>query len=199
MTATPLHDYGKSKHSTDARFRDMRTSALLTELECWCWDLAEFDADLETDPQSWEYPDASRAFINWHIAAITDELRRRERTRKRRGAPPWPKSWPDTRPDAATVKNALPILDYLAGRGIILEQRGHYWVARCPLPGHDDDSPSFTVYEGDRGWYCFGCHRGGDLFSLHMHLIGDDDFARAVRELAIEAGLSPQEGGSRGR
>ncbi len=39
-------------------------------------------------------------------------------------------------------------------------------MVRCPLPGHDDGSPSFTVYPGDGGWYCFGCGRGGSIYDL---------------------------------
>jgi hypothetical protein len=36
--------------------------------------------------------------------------------------------------------------------------------ARCPLPDHDDRTPSFYVYE--EGWHCFGCNRGGDVIDL---------------------------------
>jgi hypothetical protein len=35
----------------------------------------------------------------------------------------------------------------------------------CPF--HADDSPSLHVYEtGERGWYCFGCARGGSIYDL---------------------------------
>lgn len=37
--------------------------------------------------------------------------------------------------------------------------------ARCPF--HDDRTPSLHVYEDpDRGWYCFGCGRGGSIYDL---------------------------------
>jgi peptidoglycan LD-endopeptidase LytH len=37
----------------------------------------------------------------------------------------------------------------------------------CPLPDHDDPDPSCRVWnEPDRGWYCFGCRRGGDIYEL---------------------------------
>lgn len=36
---------------------------------------------------------------------------------------------------------------------------------RCPL--HDDHTPSLHVYrEPERGWYCYGCQRGGDIYDL---------------------------------
>lgn len=36
---------------------------------------------------------------------------------------------------------------------------------RCPL--HDDREPSLHVYpDSARGWYCFGCRRGGSVYDL---------------------------------
>ena len=36
---------------------------------------------------------------------------------------------------------------------------------RCPL--HDDRVPSLHVYpQPERGWYCFGCRRGGSVYDL---------------------------------
>ena len=36
---------------------------------------------------------------------------------------------------------------------------------RCPL--HDDEVPSLHVYaDPHRGWYCFGCRRGGSVYDL---------------------------------
>lgn len=34
----------------------------------------------------------------------------------------------------------------------------------CPLPGHPEKTPS--CYFKETGWYCFGCHEGGDLIDL---------------------------------
>jgi hypothetical protein len=53
---------------------------------------------------------------------------------------------------------------------------------------HDDRSPSLHVYrEPGRGWYCFGCGRGGSIFDLAALLSGRDtrgqDFAELRREL----------------
>jgi hypothetical protein len=36
---------------------------------------------------------------------------------------------------------------------------------RCPF--HDDDRPSLHVYaEAERGWFCFGCRRGGSVYDF---------------------------------
>jgi DNA primase len=53
---------------------------------------------------------------------------------------------------------------------------------------HDDRSPSLHVYpEPDRGWYCFGCGRGGSVFDLAALLWGREtrgqDFLELRREL----------------
>jgi hypothetical protein len=53
---------------------------------------------------------------------------------------------------------------------------------------HDDRSPSLHVYrEPDRGWYCFGCGRGGSIYDLAALLSGRGtrglDFAKLRREL----------------
>ncbi len=187
--ASRLPAAGSSKFPLSDRYRDAGSAALLSELEAWRWDRTELDADVERDPANWDHPDGSRAFIDAHIDAIMTELQRREQLRFHPTAPAWPNCWPDHRPDAAAVKAALSIPAYLAGRGVRLERRGERFWGRCPLPGHQDDSPSFVVYRGDAGWYCFGCHRGGDLYALHMHLTGDDNFAAAVAALAADAGL----------
>jgi hypothetical protein len=40
-------------------------------------------------------------------------------------------------------------------------------VICCPLPDHDERTPSFKVYEDpERGWFCFGCCRGGTIYDL---------------------------------
>jgi hypothetical protein len=53
---------------------------------------------------------------------------------------------------------------------------------------HDDRSPSLHVYpEAGRGWYCFGCGRGGSVYDLAALLWGRDtrggDFLELRREL----------------
>lgn len=35
----------------------------------------------------------------------------------------------------------------------------------CPLPGHEDRTPSCQVYAGT-GWHCFGCGNGGSIYDL---------------------------------
>ena len=53
---------------------------------------------------------------------------------------------------------------------------------------HDDRTPSLHVYrEPGRGWYCFGCGRGGSIYDLAALLSGREtrgsDFCELRREL----------------
>lgn len=169
------------------RFRDVATVTILEEAECWLWDLAEIDAD----PHSWEYPAQSRAFVIAKIEDANQELARRDRLRHRPGAPPWPERWPDRREELTTIKQAIDLPRFIEEMAQVrLEPRGRNLVGRCPLPGHDDRSPSFTVYPDGRGWWCFGCGKGGDVFSFSMFMLQTDRFGEVVDALAIEAGIA---------
>lgn len=62
---------------------------------------------------------------------------------------------------------------------------------RCPF--HDDRTPSLHVYgDAARGWYCFGCGRGGSIYDLAALLWGrrtdGTDFVELRRELRRRVG-----------
>jgi RepB DNA-primase from phage plasmid len=43
----------------------------------------------------------------------------------------------------------------------------------CPLPDHDDSRASCQVFaEAERGWWCFGCARGGRIYDLASLMSG---------------------------
>jgi len=63
------------------------------------------------------------------------------------------------------------------------ERVGRDGKVRCPLPDHEDRTPSCAVYDDpERGWYCFGCGRGGSVYDLATALSGigtrGEDFKR---------------------
>ncbi len=49
-----------------------------------------------------------------------------------------------------------------------LNKQGHEFKATCPLPGHKDDTPSFTVYLYDGVWLfkCHGCQASGNVIQF---------------------------------
>jgi hypothetical protein len=93
--------------------------------------------------------------------------------------------------DAA--KEAVPTIDLadlLCGPGK-MRKVGDRWVARCPIPGHEDRTPSFTVYTETNSWFCFGaCLRGGDVVDLAGAAwgYGRGEMAIAAADLLCEYG-----------
>jgi len=63
----------------------------------------------------------------------------------------------------------------------------HHGSICCPLPDHDERNPSFRAYDDPaRGWFCFGCGRGGTIFDFGAALWGMDTRGRAFHELRRE-------------
>jgi hypothetical protein len=88
------------------------------------------------------------------------------------------------------AKARVPVIDLadlLCGRQK-MRKVGDRWVARCPLPNHEDKTASFVVYPDDRGWYCFGCLRGGDVVKLAQLAWGHDRADGAAANVLHEFG-----------
>jgi len=62
------------------------------------------------------------------------------------------------------------------------------YKSACPLPGHQDRSPSFVVYD-DGHFHCFGCQQHGDIIDLTRMVLGIDEFPRILERLEHEAGI----------
>jgi DNA primase len=96
-----------------------------------------------------------------------------------------------TRPiDAAKeAVRVIDLADRLCGPGG-LRRVGKEWAGRCPLPGHDDRSPSFTVNPEKDLFFCHGCLRGGDVVELARLAWGYDqrDAHVAAAMLLMEFG-----------
>jgi len=91
-------------------------------------------------------------------------------------------------PVADDPLKALPVAQYVeALTGLAPDASGKL---SCPLPDHDDRTPSFQVYPSNDSWFCFGCERGGRIYQLAALLAGyplplrGDDF-RAVRRVLL--------------
>ena len=67
--------------------------------------------------------------------------------------------------------------------------RGPRLWASCPFPDHHDADPSFCIGPDPTLWHCFGCQRGGDLFTFCQEIHGGISFAAALTLLAEEAGM----------
>jgi DNA primase len=78
-------------------------------------------------------------------------------------------------------------LEDVVGEHVSLRRRGGRLVGLCPF--HSEKTPSFTV-NSDRGFFkCFGCGKGGDVFSF-VQLRDNAPFMDALRLLADRAGVT---------
>ena len=87
------------------------------------------------------------------------------------------------------VRDAVPVED-VARRYTKLEPLGDKarFSGRCPLPDHEDRTPSFYIYPPGR-WWCYGCDRGGDVVDLEFHCGDYGELWEAMIALATEYGV----------
>jgi DNA primase len=84
------------------------------------------------------------------------------------------------------VRQAVPI-EEVARRYTDLESLGGraWFDGRCPLPDHEDKTPSFYLYPPGR-FYCYGCNRGGDVVDLEFACGDYGELWEAMISLALD-------------
>lgn len=88
------------------------------------------------------------------------------------------------------IRNANDIVEII-GAYAPLKKRGKNYVGLCPF--HTEKTPSFTVSAEKQMYHCFGCGKGGNVFTFVMD-VDKVSFVEAVRSLAARAGiLIPEE------
>ena len=87
------------------------------------------------------------------------------------------------------VRQSSDIISVVEEYGVSLKRRGKVLQGLCPFH-KDEKTRSFTVYPEDQSFYCFGCHKGGDVFNF-VQEIKKFSFPEALRELALRAGITP--------
>ena len=87
--------------------------------------------------------------------------------------------------DIERLRSTVSIVDTVQ-QYVALKRTGRNWVGLCPF--HAEKSGSFNVTE-ERGRYkCFGCDKGGDVFTF-IQEIEHLDFPGAVEHIAAKAGI----------
>lgn len=82
------------------------------------------------------------------------------------------------------VKTKLPrIEDVIQAEGIVLHDKGGYYVGLCPF--HDDKDPSLVIYKGKHYFKCYGCYALGDSIGFIMKL-HKKSFKEALKYLNIK-------------
>jgi len=83
------------------------------------------------------------------------------------------------------IKQRLSIAEVVQGY-LELKKAGGRFRARCPF--HNERTPSFYVSPDRDSFYCFGCSKGGDIFTFVQEIEGVD-FKEALALLAARAGI----------
>ena len=77
----------------------------------------------------------------------------------------------------AAARELLPMAQVAERYGFTITRGG--FIA-CPFHG-GDDTPSLKIYNGSRGWHCFGCGEGGDVIEFVKRLFKLDAKGALVR------------------
>ncbi len=83
------------------------------------------------------------------------------------------------------IRQATDIVDLISGF-IRLRKRGRNYLALCPF--HTERTASFSVSPDKQIFHCFGCGKGGNVFSFLMEH-ERMSFVEAVKELAQRANI----------
>ncbi|MEK7637453.1 MAG: DNA primase [Patescibacteria group bacterium] len=87
------------------------------------------------------------------------------------------------------IKQRLDLVDFIS-ESVPLKAAGSNWKGKCPF--HNEKTPSFMVSRERGSWHCFGCGKGGDIFTFVQEQEGLD-FPEALRLLAKRAGVQLRE------
>jgi len=85
--------------------------------------------------------------------------------------------------NTAEVKSVLTMTEVSRFYGFTPNRAG---FIQCPF--HADKTGSLKIYPDDRGWHCFGCGVGKDIYDFVMRLF-DTDFRGALSRLSFDFNL----------
>lgn len=83
------------------------------------------------------------------------------------------------------IKEKLDIVEVIR-EFLPLKPAGSSWKGLCPF--HNEKTPSFMVSPDRQTWHCFGCSKGGDVFSFVMEK-EKMDFPEVLRMFAEKTGI----------
>lgn len=83
------------------------------------------------------------------------------------------------------IKSRLDIVDVVS-QYVQLKKLGHNFKGLCPF--HGEKTPSFVVSQDKQICHCFGCNKGGDMFTFIQEIEGVS-FNEALTVLAERAGV----------
>ncbi len=87
----------------------------------------------------------------------------------------------------AEIRDRTDIVDLVTGYVPSLKRTGRSFKGLCPF--HQEKTPSFIVFADSQNFHCFGCGKGGDIFTFYMQ-VENVEFRDALQELAKRAGVT---------
>lgn len=81
------------------------------------------------------------------------------------------------------IRDSVNIVDVIS-QDVQLKKQGKNLMGHCPF--HRDDTPSFAVNEQKQFFYCFSCHRSGNVFGFlqQLHNLSFPDAVQQVAEMS---------------
>lgn len=89
------------------------------------------------------------------------------------------------RQSADIVREMISAKQYASLVGLPINRNG---FTRCPFHS-GDNTGSLKLYDGRRGWHCFGCGADGDVVELAKRYYGLN-FPQAIAKVARDAGIA---------
>ena len=83
------------------------------------------------------------------------------------------------------VRNASDIVEII-GYYMLIKRAGTNFIGLCPF--HKEKTPSFNISPSRQIFHCFGCHKGGDVFTF-LREFENLTFLESVQSLAERAGI----------
>lgn len=84
------------------------------------------------------------------------------------------------------IRDSVNIVDVIS-QDVQLRAQGKNLMGHCPF--HRDDTPSFAVNEQKQFFYCFSCHRSGNVFGF-LQQLHHLSFPEAIEKVAQMANIS---------
>lgn len=91
--------------------------------------------------------------------------------------------------EVSLIREKNDIVSFI-GEYVTLKRSGRNFKANCPF--HNEKTPSFMVNPERQRWKCFGCQKGGDIYSFLMEY-ERLEFPEALRFFAKRAGIELSE------
>lgn len=87
--------------------------------------------------------------------------------------------------DTQLIKDKIDVVDFIS-EYVQLKPAGVNHKGLCPF--HHEKTPSFMTNRERQNWHCFGCNKGGDVFTFLQEIEGME-FVEALKYLANRAGV----------